>query len=40
MGLPKVILEMDCASAVTKVNEMEVDRSIHGPIVEEIKLML
>jgi hypothetical protein len=40
MGLPKVILEMDCASAVIKVNEKEVDRSIHGPIVEEIKLML
>jgi ribonuclease HI len=39
-GLGKVILESDCLGAVTKIRSCGVDRSIHGPLVEEIKSML
>jgi ribonuclease HI len=39
-GVSKLILEMDCAGAVAKLKNSEMDRSIHGPLVEEIKEML
>jgi hypothetical protein len=32
--------ETDCAGAVTKLKNPEMNRSIHGPLVEEIKEML
>jgi hypothetical protein len=40
MGLPKVYLETDCASAVAKMKGTDKDQSIHGPLVEEIKVLL
>jgi ribonuclease HI len=39
-GLGKVVLETDCLGAVAKIRSCDVDRSIHEPLVEEIKLML
>jgi ribonuclease HI len=39
-GVLKLVLETDCAGAVTKLKNPEMDRSIHGPLVEEIKEML
>jgi ribonuclease HI len=39
-GLPKIVLETDCLGAVAKIRSNDVDRSIHGPLVEEIKSML
>jgi hypothetical protein len=40
LGLRKVVLETDCATTVVKMVDKELDRSIHGPIVEEIKGLL
>jgi ribonuclease HI len=40
LGLRKVVLETDCATAVVKMVDKELDRSIHGSIVEEIKGLL
>jgi hypothetical protein len=39
-GMSKLVLETDCARAVSKLKNSEMDRSIHGPLVEEIKKML
>jgi ribonuclease HI len=39
-GLSRVVLETDCLSAVAKIGGNDIDRSIHGPLVEEIKSML
>jgi hypothetical protein len=39
-GTSKLALETDCAGAVSKLNNREVDRSAHGPLVEDIKLLL
>jgi hypothetical protein len=39
-GVSKLVLETDCAGAVAKLKNSEMDRSIHGPLVEEIKEML
>jgi hypothetical protein len=36
----KVVLETDCLGAAAKLRSKDVDRSIHGPLVEEIKSML
>jgi hypothetical protein len=36
----KLVLETDCAGTVAKLKNAEMDRSIHGPLVEEIKKML
>jgi hypothetical protein len=33
-------LETDCLGAVAKLTSKELDRSIHGPLVEDIKKML
>jgi hypothetical protein len=40
VGTSKLVLETDCAGAVSKLNNREVDRSAHGPLVEDIKLLL
>jgi ribonuclease HI len=39
-GEGKLVLEMDCLPVVGKLKGLEMDRSIHGPLVEEIKAML
>jgi ribonuclease HI len=39
-GVRKLILETDCLGAVAKLSSKEIDRSIHGPVVEDIKKML
>jgi ribonuclease HI len=39
-GLSKVCLETDCLSAVAKIRSSDIDRSSHGPLVEEIKKLL
>jgi hypothetical protein len=36
----RLILETDCAGDVSKLNHTELDRSAHGPLVEDIKLLL
>jgi hypothetical protein len=40
VGTPKLVLETDCAGVVSKVNNRELYRSAHGPLVEDIKLLL
>jgi hypothetical protein len=40
LGASKLILESDCMGAVSKLKSLEKDRSIHGPLVEEIKVLL
>jgi hypothetical protein len=37
MALDKVELETDCLGVVSKLKSMEIDRSLQGPLVEEIK---
>ncbi|KAK1618647.1 hypothetical protein QYE76_024164 [Lolium multiflorum] len=39
-GIRRVCLETDCLSAVAKIKSSELDRSFHGPLVEEIKELL
>jgi ribonuclease HI len=39
-GVSKLVLETDCAGAVAKLKNAEMDMSIHRPLVEEIKKML
>jgi hypothetical protein len=36
----KVCLESDCLDAISKLRSDETDRSMHGPLVEEIKSLL
>jgi hypothetical protein len=40
MGAEKIILETDCQNVVSKLRNEELDRSIHGPLVEDIKPLL
>jgi hypothetical protein len=40
LGFSKLCLESDCLGAVAKIKNPEVDRSLHGPLVEEIKVLL
>jgi hypothetical protein len=40
MGSVKLILESDCAGAMSKLRSGELDRSAHGPLVEDIKARL
>jgi ribonuclease HI len=40
LNLGKVSLESDCLGAVAKIRSCDIDRSMHGPLVEEIKSML
>jgi hypothetical protein len=39
-GVSKLVLEMDCQTAVRKIVNKELDRSAHGPLVEDIKTLL
>jgi ribonuclease HI len=39
-GVNKLVMETDCAGAVAKLKAQEMDRSVHGPLVEEIKSLL
>jgi hypothetical protein len=39
-GIDRVVLESDCLGTVVKLNNKEIDRSSHEPLVEEIKLLL
>jgi ribonuclease HI len=39
-GIGRICLESDCLGAVAKLNHRETNRSIHGPLVEEIKSLL
>jgi hypothetical protein len=40
MGSVKLILESDCAGAMSKLRSGELDRSAQGPLVEDIKALL
>jgi ribonuclease HI len=40
VGVRRLVLENDCAGAVGKLNQASLDRSGHGPLVEEIKALL
>ena len=39
-GVSKFVLESDCMGAVAKLKNEDLDRSVHGPLVEEIKELL
>jgi hypothetical protein len=39
-GIDRVCLESDCLGAVAKLKHRETNRSIHGPLVKEIKSLL
>jgi ribonuclease HI len=39
-GVSKLMLESDCQAAVRKIATTELDRSVHGPLVEDIKALL
>jgi ribonuclease HI len=39
-GWEKVCLETDCLGVITKLRSKEMDRSVHGPLVEEVKFLL
>jgi hypothetical protein len=39
-GVTKLVMELDCLGAVGKLSNPELDRSIHGPLVEDIKASL
>jgi ribonuclease HI len=36
----RLVLETDCVGAVNKLRARDLDRSVHGPLVEEIKTLL
>jgi ribonuclease HI len=40
MGLRRVFLETDCANTIAKMKGTHKDRSIRGPLMEEIKVLL
>jgi hypothetical protein len=40
MGISRLMLETDCLGAKAKLVGNELDRSMHGPLVEEIKVLL
>jgi ribonuclease HI len=39
-GVQKIVVETDCKGVVTKLNSDGIDRSLHGPMVEDIKFRL
>jgi hypothetical protein len=39
-GVSKLVLETDCLGAVAMLRGMNLDRSVHGPMIEEIKNLL
>jgi ribonuclease HI len=40
VGVRQLALETNCAGAVTKLKTVGLERSVHGPLVEEIKQLL
>jgi hypothetical protein len=40
MGIPRLVLETDCMGAKAKITCSELDRSMHGHLVEEIRVLL
>jgi ribonuclease HI len=40
LGTRRLVLETDCAGVVSKLRKEELDRSVHGPLVEEIKVLI
>jgi hypothetical protein len=36
----RIVLELDCLGAVSKLQSRDIDRSAHGPLVEQIKSMM
>jgi hypothetical protein len=36
----KILVETDCKSMVNKLNSGDVDRSVHSPVIEDIKFRL
>jgi ribonuclease HI len=40
MGVDRIVLESDCMSALAKIIGDGIDRSLHGHLVEEIKVLL
>jgi hypothetical protein len=40
MGVARLLVETDCMGAKAKITGSEMDRSMHGQLVEEIKAML
>jgi hypothetical protein len=39
-GVTRLIMETDCMGVVSKLRSTEMDRSVHGPLVEDIKVLL
>jgi hypothetical protein len=39
-GETKLMVESDCLGLVKKLGTTELDRSVHGPLVEDIKVLL
>jgi ribonuclease HI len=40
LGTRRMVLETDSAEVVSKLRKGELDRSVHGPLVEEVKVMI
>jgi hypothetical protein len=40
LGAAKVVLESDCLGMIKKPRSKELDRLVHGPLVEDIKIAL
>jgi hypothetical protein len=40
MGVTRIVLETGCSRAVSKLGSGELDRLVHGPLVEDIKTLL
>jgi hypothetical protein len=39
-GATKLVVESDCLGLAKKLGTTELDRSVHGPLVEDIKVLL
>jgi ribonuclease HI len=39
-GATKLVVESDCLGLVKKLGTTELDRSVHGPLIEDIKVLL
>ena len=40
MGVMELVMKTDCPSVVVKLRNKELDRSMHGPLIEDIKAIL
>jgi hypothetical protein len=39
VGLTKIIFESDCMGVVVKLNSKELDRSVHGQLIKDSKVL-